>query len=97
MTCHAHPWPRASRGPCDSLSLNPLQPHVLAPDQLTRWLTPFGFNHMNALALFFPPHLITMSRTILSRSVATSTLSNYSSGLLRFSRFCDDYQIPEPL
>ena len=91
------PTPPSFPCPHDALSPNPLRPHILAPDWLTRWLTPFGVNHMNALASFFPPHLIAMSCTILYKSVATSTLSNYSSGLLWFSQFCDDYQILELL
>jgi len=50
---------------------------------------------MNGLAEFFPPHVIAMSHVLISKSVTPSTLSNYASGLLRFTKFCDDYKIPE--
>src|SRR5882724_1462664 len=87
--------PRHSR-PCHStISPNPLRPHVLSKECLARWLTPFGIDHMNSLAEFFPPHVIAMSRVLISKSVTPLTLSNYASGLLRFTKFCDDYKIPE--
>jgi len=52
---------------------------------------------MNSLLNFFPPYLITMSQVLLSKSVASSTLSNYAAGLINFMRFCDNYAIPEAL
>ena len=96
MACHNVPPPHASRVPYHALTPRPLCPHVPAPDRLTCWLTPFRVSHMNSLSNFFPPHIIAMWRVLLSRYVAPSTLANYSSGLLRFSCFCDDYHIPEP-
>ena len=97
MTCHSHPQPWASCIAHHSLSPNPLHPHILVPDHLTRWLTPFSIDHMNSLMEFFPPRLIAMSHILVSKSVATSTLSNYSSSLICFSWFCDDYHVPEQL
>src|SRR5882724_10311351 len=44
---------------------------------------------------FFPPHLIAMLRTLIAKSITPSTLSNYASSLLRFSKFCNDYNILE--
>src|SRR5882724_9151725 len=51
---------------------------------------------MNSLLNFFPPQIIAMSCVLLSRSIAPTTLTNYSSGLLCFSHFCNDYHIPKP-
>jgi len=96
MALHSHPLPHASCVSHHTLSPNPLCPHVLAPDCLTRWLTPFGIKHMNSLMNFFPPWLIAMSH-LLSKSIALSTISNYSSDLMPFSQFCDDYHIPKSL
>jgi len=87
--------PRHSRPRHSTISPNLLRPHVLSKERLTRWLTPFGIDHMNGLAEFFPPHVIAMSRVLISKSITPSTLSNYTSGLLRFTKFCDDYKIPE--
>jgi len=36
-----------------------------------------------------------MSHVLISKSITPLTLSNYASGLLRFSKFCDNYNIPE--
>src|SRR5882724_13455415 len=97
MVRHKLQCPHAYRAPYQALAPNPLHPYVLAPDHLTHWLTPFGVSHMNSLLQFFPHRIIAMSHILLSKTVAPRMLSNYSSGLLRFSRFCDDYSIPEPL
>src|SRR5882724_5964380 len=95
---HHNLWcPCASHVPHQSLALSPLCPHVLSPDHLTCWLTPFSVSHMNSLLNFFPPRIITMSHILLSKSVVPTTLSSYSSGPSWFSEFCDDYLIPEPL
>ena len=60
-----------------------------------RWLTPFGITQMNGFIKFFPPHLIARSHSFISKSITPSTLSNYASGLLILSKFCDNYNIPE--
>ena len=91
------PCPCACHIPHLSVSPNPLCPHVVVADHLTRWLMLFGVSHMDALMLFFPPQLIAIPHILLSRSLALSTLTNYSSGLTHFSHFCDDYHIPEAL
>ena len=66
-------------------------------DHLTRWLTPFGISHMNALSAFFPACLIAIYHILLLKSISLTTLTNYSSGLIRFSCSFNDYHIPEPL
>ena len=95
MPHHSQPHPCTLCNAHNSLFPNPLHPHVLSKDQFTRWLTPFGIDHMNGLTEFFPPHLIAMSHILISKSVTPLTLSNYASGLLRFTKFCNDYKIPE--
>jgi len=52
---------------------------------------------MNALMAIIPAHLIVMSRILLSKLIASSTLTNYLSGMIHFSHFCDDYNTPESL
>src|SRR5882724_5245486 len=84
MARHKHPHPCASHAPHQALAPNPLRLHVLAPDCLMCWLTPFSVSHMNSLSQFFPHRIITMSHVLLSKSVAPTMLSNYSSSLLHF-------------
>ena len=86
---HQHPNPN------DTTIPNPLRPTVAAPQCLTHWLTPFGNNYMNRLSLSFPPEIIAHDRLILSRSVSAATLSTYAAGLLRFTQFCDEFNVPE--
>ncbi|KAF8587815.1 DNA breaking-rejoining enzyme [Ramaria rubella] len=43
----------------------------------------------------FPHHIVTHRRIILTRAVKPSTLVNYSAGLICFTKFCDDYCVPE--
>ena len=74
---------------------NPLRPTVAAPQRLTHWLTPFGIDYMNRLSLSFPPEIVARNRLILSCSVSAATLSTYAAGLLRFTQFCDEFNIPE--
>jgi len=95
MPHHLHPWPQSYHSAHNFFAPNPLHLHILAVKHLTWWLTPFGVFHMNSLSDFFPPHLITMCCCLLSKSVVPVTLSNYATGLFRFSQFCDDYNIPK--
>src|SRR5882724_10598491 len=70
-----------------------LHPMVPATDGFLHWLTPFGINHMNCLAKAFPPLIIAHNHIILFCSVTQELLSNYSAGLLCFTRFCDDFNV----
>ena len=97
MAFHSHTCPHASHVAHLSLSQNPLCPHVIVANHLMRWLTPFSISHMNSLTALFPPQPIAMSHILLSRLIAPTTFTNYSSGLICFSCFCDDYHIPKSL
>jgi len=70
---------------------------VSAADRCLHWLTPYGLNHLNALAAHVPHALIARQRVVLVKAIKPKTLSNYGAGLLRFIQFCDEFHIPEPL
>ena len=72
-----------------------LCPHVATPQRFTHWLTPYGINFMNHLLLTFPLDIIIHNRLVLTQSVSPQTLSNYAAGLVKFTQFCDDFNIPE--
>ena len=72
-----------------------MRPDVAAPDRFTHRLKPFGINFMNRLSNIFPPHIIAHDRIVLMQCIKCETLSNYSAGLLRFTRFCDDFAVLE--
>jgi len=79
----------------DRIIPNPLRPHVLAADRFTHWLTPYGIAKLDQASHLFPTHEIIRHCLTMANSVLPSTLSNYSSGLARFTKFCDDFRIPE--
>ena len=87
--------PRPFPNRLNAITQSPLCPYVAAPDRFVHWLTPFGINSMDCAAENFPPDTIARKRFILMQCVKLETLSNYSAGLLRFMRFCDDFRIPE--
>jgi len=74
-----------------------LCPHVSAADCCLHWLTPYGLNHMDMLATHMPHTLVTQQRVVLVKAIKPKTLSNYGAGLLRFTQFCDKFDIPESL
>lgn len=87
--------PRMSKNIVNHIKVSPLRPHVLASDRFLAWLTPFGNKKLAELANTFPPHLLARRRIIISKSVNDETLANYAAGLIRFTAFCDDLDIPE--
>ena len=86
-----HPFPNG----LNAIAQSPLRPNVAVPDCFVHWLTPFGINSMNRAAENFPPETIARERFVLTQCVKPETLSNYSAGLLRFMRFCDDFEYPK--
>jgi len=59
------------------------------------WLSPFGIAQMNVEALHFPPEVIIRKRLVMARCVLPGTLKNYAASLSRFTKFCDDFGVPE--
>ena len=74
---------------------NPLCPHVLATDRFTQWLMPYGITKLNEASHLFPTHEIIRCCLTMANSILPSTLSNYSSGLAHFTKFCDDFNVPK--
>jgi len=87
--------PRLSSNPQNHIIPSPLRPLVPASQCFTNWLTPYGIAHLDKLSLQYPLEIIIRHHLCLANSVQSSTLSNYSAGLLRFTKFCNNYNIPE--
>ncbi|KAI0751137.1 hypothetical protein C8Q80DRAFT_1217985 [Daedaleopsis nitida] len=66
-----------------------LRPHVFAKDCIIRWQTPAGGNFKSRMAQALPP--------AACATIFELTASNYGAGLLRFTQFCDEMNIPETL
>ena len=61
------------------------------------WMTPFRICDMDFWSKFLPMHIITWEQLFVTWSISSKALRNYSAGLLRFTRFCDDLGIVEDL
>ena len=88
---------RTSRKLTNHIQPNALRPHVAAADRSLLWMTPFGIRDMDFRSKLLPMHIITQERLVVTRSISPRALVNYSAGLLRFTRFCDDLDIAEDL
>jgi hypothetical protein len=74
---------------------NPFRPHVAAADRIRCWKTPHSISFNLQMASALPPDLIESSFETIYGSLAPATKSTYGAGLLRFTQFCDKYEIPE--
>jgi hypothetical protein len=83
---------RSLRNPINHSILRPLVP---APDRFLYWFTPFALDRLNDLEKSFPHDVIVKNRIVMAQCVAPETLSNYAAGLIRFTKFCDDFSVNE--
>jgi hypothetical protein len=58
-------------------------------------MTPYGQAKLDSLTKIFPPDIIARKRIIMTMAVTPGMLGNYAAGLIRFTKFCDDFHIPE--
>ena len=87
----------SSSSPAICITPSTLRPTVCAPDCFIHWVTPYGVQCMNELSVLTPPSLVVRKRNVMFHSVSGATLSSYSAGLICFTKFCDEYSIPEDL
>jgi hypothetical protein len=87
--------PRMTRNLLDKPLLSELRPKVFAADRFLMWNTPYGITQQKTESSSIPPHLSLRRRLVMTKAIKPSTLSNYAAGLVRFTKFCDDYHIPE--
>jgi hypothetical protein len=72
-----------------------LRPHVAAADRIRHWQTPHSRSFNSQVASYLPTNLVNSSFEMIYRSLAPATRSTYGTGLLRFTQFCDKYNISE--
>ncbi|KIM41795.1 hypothetical protein M413DRAFT_27368 [Hebeloma cylindrosporum] len=72
-----------------------LRPHVAAADRLFSWDTPFGVRHREEISRTLPPPLVNSALAAIRGALAPNSKSTYAAGLLRFTQFCDKWDIPE--
>jgi len=72
-----------------------LRPHVATADRLFSWDTPYGVRHRDELARALPPPLVNSALMAIRGALAPNTKSTYGAGPLRFTQFCDKWDIAE--
>ena len=77
------------------LASSPFRPRVMAVDRLLSWRTPYGLSHDSSLMTELPSALVESAKMSITGALAISSRSTYAAGLLRFSQFCDRWQISE--
>jgi hypothetical protein len=87
--------PHLSKNVHDRIVPSVLRPLVPAPDRLRFWFTPYGLDHLSQLELSFPLDVIIQNHLVVTQSLSPATLSNYAAGLIRFTKFCDDFHVSE--
>ncbi|KAF8418381.1 DNA breaking-rejoining enzyme [Boletus edulis BED1] len=94
---HTTTTTRPLRAPRSSSQIlpSPLRPHVAAADRLLMWTTPAGHSWQRDLEDKLPNPTIFKLFQVMIYSLDKDTRSNYGSGLLRFTQFCDNINIPE--
>jgi len=60
-------------------------------------MTPYGLEYLNKLSTHLPPKVVVRERLVLVKAIKPKTLSNYGVGLMRFTQFCDAFNVPEDL
>lgn len=70
-------------------------PNVLARKQVLHWTTPHSDIFQSSLDSQLPPSAILKLFKVILFSLDESTCSNYGTGLLHFTQYCDSHSIPE--
>lgn len=94
---NATTFPLSTRKPKqgDSVTPNPLRPHVLAKHRIHAWKTPYAIEKRSQATVSLPPKVIDLGEKVMSEALADSSKSSYAAGLLRFNQFCDNLNISE--
>ncbi|KZV59403.1 hypothetical protein PENSPDRAFT_695171 [Peniophora sp. CONT] len=59
------------------------------------WKTPFGEERRKAIISKFGQEYYLRLHLVILHSIESGTLSSYAAGLLRFTQFCNELEIPE--
>ena len=70
-------------------------PHVPASDRLRFWSSPYAVSRQNAIISHIPATISANLMDVMLVSLEEKTRSNYGTGLLRFTQFCDTHDIDE--
>ena len=84
---------RSRRG--SSIIASSFRPASTAADRLFAWRSPYGLEADRNLEAQLPADLIEAMHMSIRSFYAPNTKGNYGAGILRFTQFCDHWDIPE--
>ncbi|EKM74719.1 hypothetical protein AGABI1DRAFT_132976 [Agaricus bisporus var. burnettii JB137-S8] len=70
-------------------------PKVKARERLSRWSSPFAEAIKEELSSTIPAELLDCANSAVLDGLAPNTQLSYAAGILRFTQFCDTWDIPE--
>jgi hypothetical protein len=88
------PKPRKPKAGCE-YNPSPYRPLVTAKNRIRCWTSPFTASHQNNLLSELPLSEAQTLMDVMLRSLDASTQSCYTTGLLRFTQYCDRLHISE--
>ena len=71
------------------------RPKVPAKDRLSAWHSPYAIARKEQLMLELPPSVVDAAFSIIPRSYAPSTRTDYASGIQKFNDYCDSKGVSE--
>ncbi len=74
---------------------SPFRPPVAAESRLLAWSSPFAQSQASQEARSLPAELISRTRYVTLQALDPETRISYAAGLLRFTQFCDSWDISE--
>jgi len=74
---------------------SPFRPRVAAADRLFAWETPHSIRHRQSLEQSLPPPLVNSAFMAIRGALAPNTRTTYAAGVMRFTQFCDRWDIDE--
>ena len=87
--------PRMSHKLGDRPLLSVLHPKVFPADHFLSWLTPYGIAQNHSESPTFPHEITACRHFVITQAVKPVILTNYATGLVGLTKFCDDFNVPE--
>jgi hypothetical protein len=79
----------------NEIALSIYRPHVVAGERLLKWTSPHTQIFRENMSKALPESHLTRLFEVMAFSLDQSTRDGYASGLLRFTQYCDNINIPE--
>lgn len=96
---HTHRFALTTRKPRkgDSIAPSSFRPSVLAKDRIHAWTSPYLIAKRIHNTSLYPSDVLDLADKAMSEALVDTTKSSYAAGPLRYTQFCDIFNITEEL